>query len=63
MFSESVALLVFHFAIGLWDYSHSVALLIYLLDFGIDQRVWHYFVFIQINNATLSEQFQSPIEK
>jgi hypothetical protein len=71
-----VALLVFHFAIGLWDYSHSVALFIYLLDFGTDQRVWHYFVFYwaleifpqcgiigKINNATLSEQFQSPIEK
>jgi hypothetical protein len=30
---------------GLWDYSHSVALLMYLLDFGTDQRVWHYLVF------------------
>ena len=29
----------------LWDYSHSVALLLYLLDFGTDQRVWHYLVF------------------
>jgi len=27
---------------GLWKYSHSVALLVYLLDFGTDQRVWHY---------------------
>jgi hypothetical protein len=30
---------------GLWDYSHSVALLMYLMDFGTDQRVWHYLVF------------------
>jgi hypothetical protein len=33
------------FSMGLWDYSHSVALLMYLLDFGTDQRVWHYLVF------------------
>ena len=30
------------FSMGLCDYSHSVALLMYLLDFGTDQRVWHY---------------------
>ena len=27
------------FSMGLWKYSHSVALLVYLLDFGTDQRV------------------------
>ena len=30
---------------GLCNYSHSVALLVYLLDFGTDQRVWHYWFF------------------
>jgi hypothetical protein len=33
------------FSMGLWDYSHSVSLLMYLLDFGTDRRVWHYLVF------------------
>jgi hypothetical protein len=45
------------FDMGLWDYSHSVALLMYLLDFGTDKSN------IKINNATLSEQLQSPTEK
>jgi hypothetical protein len=52
--SDIVALLVFHFAIELWNCSDSVALLVFLLDFGS--------VF-QKNNATQSEQFQSPTEK
>jgi hypothetical protein len=29
------------FSMGLWNYSHSVALSVYLLDFGTDQTVWH----------------------
>jgi len=33
------------FSMGLWNYSDSVALSVYLLDFGTDQTVWHDWIF------------------
>jgi hypothetical protein len=41
---------------GLWNCSDSVALFIFLLDFGTVPNS-------KTNNGTLSEQFQIPIEK
>ena len=35
--SDSVHIICF--SMGLWNYSHSVALSVYLLDIGTDQRV------------------------
>jgi hypothetical protein len=73
--SESVALFVFlwvfetvptvwhyWFSIGLWNCSDSVILFVFLWDIGTVPTVWHY-LFWKTNNAILSEQFQSPIEK
>jgi hypothetical protein len=65
------------FSIGHWNCSDSVALFVFLLDFGTVPTVWHYLFFYwtlelfrqcgmsnrKTNNATLSEQFQSPIGK
>jgi hypothetical protein len=30
------------FSIELWKYSDTMALFVSILDFGTDQRVWHY---------------------
>jgi hypothetical protein len=78
----SVALLVFHFSIGLWNCSDIVALFVFLWnlevfrEFGIIGFSFLYWTLelfhtvgtvpnshIITNNATLSELFQSPIEK
>jgi hypothetical protein len=60
--SESLALLVFHFSIGLWNCSDSVAVFVFIWDFGTVPTVWHYLCWYG-NNATCSDQFQSHIEK
>jgi hypothetical protein len=41
-YSDSVALLVFHFAIGFWNCSDIVALFVFIWDFGTVLTVWHY---------------------
>ena len=41
--SDSVNIICF--SMGLWNYSHSVALSVYLLYFGTDQTVWRDFFF------------------
>jgi hypothetical protein len=43
-----VVLLVFHFSIGLWNCSDSVALVVFIWDFGTVPTVWHYWFFIFI---------------
>jgi hypothetical protein len=45
---------------GLWNSSDSLTLFIFIWDFGTVPTVWHYLL---KQNATLSEHFQSPIEK
>jgi hypothetical protein len=35
------------FSMGIWNYSHSVALSVFLLDIGTDQRVWHDWFFYE----------------
>ena len=46
-FSKSLALLVFHFYIGRWNCSDSVALLFFLLGFGSVPSVWyHLFIYV-----------------
>jgi hypothetical protein len=61
------------FSMGLCNCSDSVPLFVFLLDFGTVPIMWHYFFFYavgtvpksnrKINNVTLTEYFQSPIEK
>jgi hypothetical protein len=59
-------------SIWFWNCSGCVALFVFLLYFGGAPTVWHYLYLIvrtvpksnrKTNNATLSEQYQSPIEK
>jgi hypothetical protein len=44
-YSDSVALLVFHFAIGFWNCSIIVALFVFIWDFGTVLTVWNYLFF------------------
>ena len=41
-----MALLVFHFSIGLWNFSDSVALLVCIWEFETVPIVWHYLFFL-----------------
>ena len=48
--SDSVNIICF--SMRLWNYSHSVALSVYLLYFGTDQTFWHDCFFMGLWNST-----------
>jgi hypothetical protein len=55
---QSLALLVFHFSVGLWSCSDSVALFDFIWDFGTVPTVWHYFFDMGHWNSSVSVTFR-----